>query len=145
MSGRGSGAGAALAWLVLATSACFDGGDYRGGGRRIEAPGMVDVAEDALDDATPSDDASLEDGDVSSGEDVAVTDASLDPPRDEPPPDVEDAGQGEAEGPRADIAPDLTPVDVRSEGPPSSADVSEPKDTAADIPPRDVPGDPRRD
>jgi len=139
MTRRGSTSGAGLVSLVLLTSACFDGGDYAGGGRRIEAPGRVDGAEDTLDDTT--EDGSTEDVDAGGHDDGPVADAFLDAPSSEPTADVEDAAQGEAEGAPADV----TSLDVRTEGPPSSADASEPNDTAADAPIRDLTTEPRRD
>lgn len=125
--------------LIVVASACFDGGDYPGGGRIIEAPGKIDVAQDALDDTTPTDDASPEDGDVSSADDGALADIWLDVPRSEPPIDAEDAGRGEAEGGPIDVTSvDVAPPDVSSDGPPGAADV-DPRDAAADAAIRDVP------
>jgi hypothetical protein len=141
MTGRGAGAGAALVPLILLTSACFDGGDYTGGGRRIEAPGRVDATGDRLDDATTTEDASPEDVDAGGQDDGAAGDVSFEAPRSEPPADVEDAGQGEAEGAPADV----TSLDVRTEGPPSSVDAGEPRDAAVDVLIRDLPLEPRRD
>src|SRR6185503_12195554 len=104
LTGRGSGAGAAIVSLALLTSACFDGGDYPGGGRRIEAPGRVDATGDTRDDMTTTEDASTDDVDAGIEDDGAVVDVSVDAPRSEPPADVEDAGQGEAEGAPGDVA-----------------------------------------
>jgi hypothetical protein len=136
-----------IAPIFLLASACFEGGEYRGGGRRIEDPGFADVAEDASDDAANEDapaetsdahrDAALrDDGDV---------DAATDGPRGEPPPELEDAGSGEPDG----LLPDATPVDVmavdaRADAPPSGPDATDPKDAGADVPIRDAPVE-RRD
>jgi hypothetical protein len=124
--------------LLLLASACFDGGDYQGGGRRIEAPGTADVAPDGLDDATTTEDASPDDADPRM-EDGALTDASLDLPRSEP--EVQDAGRGETEA-----APlDVTPLDVGADGPDGALDAINSSDAALDIPIRDAPTEPRRD
>jgi hypothetical protein len=125
--------------LALLAGACFDGGGYEGGGRRFEAPGMLDAAPDFLDDGPTAHDAtSDEDADASADEGVGVIDASLDLAR-EPPPGVEDAAGYEAEA---------GPFDVTTEGPSSGHDAGEPRDAAPDLPDsplRDAPADLRRD
>ncbi|HMJ52545.1 MAG TPA: hypothetical protein VK540_10730 [Polyangiaceae bacterium] len=138
---RASYASLVAAPLLFLASACFDGGDYQGGGRRIEAPAMVDVASDGIDDATTTEDASPDDADAPRMEDGALTDASLDLPRSEPPPEVQDAGRGEAEAPPFDV----TPLDVGADGPDGALDATNSSDAALDIPLRDAPTDPRRD
>jgi hypothetical protein len=132
---------AVAAALALLASACFDGGDYGGGGRRLEAPGLVDVAEDASVDATTEKDASSEEVDASEGEEGAVLDAPLDLPPSEPMSDVEDAERDEAEAAPLDVAQ----VDVRADAPPSSPDVTEPRDAFVDVAMRDMTVDVRRD
>jgi hypothetical protein len=125
--------------LAFLMSGCLEGGDYQGGGRRLEIPGFVDVAADAADDMTTSDDASTadaNDADATARQDDA--DALLDVPRSEPPLVAEDAGQGEAEAAPLDVAP----ADVRAERPPNSADAS---DATVDMAVRDVLIEPRRD
>ena len=120
--------------LPLFVSGCFEGGDYQQGGRRIEAPGWADAADDPRDDATALEDASMEG--ASEVEDGATSDGLLDVPRAETPSNVDDAGDGQIEG---------GPSDVRTDGPPSGSDASEPRDGGVDIVVRDVPVEPRRD
>jgi hypothetical protein len=125
--------------LALLAGACFDGGGYEGGGRRIESPGMLDAARDFLHDGTTAEDAaSDDDGDASADAGVAIIDASLDSAM-EPRPGVEDAAGGDAEA---------GPFDVKTEGPSSGDEAGEPRDAAPDLPDspfRDAPPDLRRD
>jgi hypothetical protein len=139
--------------VLFLASACLDAGDYRGGGRRIEDPGMADVAEDALDH-TATDDALSEDAgasqDASPREDGALADASMDAPRSEPPSNLDDSGRLDPDGSLADVAPvDAVSEDARTDAPPSwpdatSADAMDPRDGAVDMPIRDVTAE-RRD
>ncbi|HMI83540.1 MAG TPA: hypothetical protein VK550_05565 [Polyangiaceae bacterium] len=126
-----------IASVVFATSACFDGGEYGGGGRHVEGPGMIDAAEDALADGSTTDDALPEDVDAPGAEDGWLVDGAFDA-RSESPPSVEDAGRSETEAAPLDAAVDATPIDVSADGPPTWPDAIDPRDVAADNAVRDA-------
>jgi hypothetical protein len=133
--------------LALLASACFDGGDYLGGGRRIEAPAMADVRADTPGDTTTTEDALPEGGGSPGRQDGDVAETSSDAPRSEPAPDVEDGDRVEPEAAPTDVTmSDVAPADARVDGPPpSSPDATDPRDAALDVPVRDAAADARRD